>query len=217
MRTIKSTRVKNAIKHVFPFAVTATLLFSSNCVSNAKQEENLWALDQSHCKAIFTATHDTLSPVTGWFDNVSGNIEYDGKNLSKAKVLAYINTDSLDSGSNLRDMHLRSEHFFDVKKFPIIEFHSAQITPSGPGKFKMTGELKIRGISKTVTLDCEGPRGPVFDDSHKKTYIGVTAKTKINKNDFGMTWNRDVMKGVKMVSDEAQITLEIEAVKVSKR
>lgn len=217
MRTIKSTRVKNAMKHVFPFAVTATLLFSSNCVSNAKQEENLWALDQSHCKAIFIATHNTLSPVTGWFDSVGGKIDYDGKDLTKAKVVAYITTESLDSGSSLRDMHLRSEHFFDVKKFPVIEFHSTKITPSGPGKFKMQGDLKIKGVSKAVNLDCEGPRGPIIEDSHKRTFIGVTAKTKINKNDFGMTWNRDVSKGIKMVSDEAQIILEIEAVKVSER
>ncbi len=206
-----------SVKGFIPITIFAALLLSNIGFVTAKPEANLWSLDQTHCKAIFAATHDTLSPVTGWFDNVSGTVEYDGKNLATAKVLAYINTDSLDSGSQLRDMHLRSEHFFDVKKYPIMEFRSTKITPTGSGKFKMQGDLKIRGISKSVSLDCEGPKGPVYDDSHKQTYIGITAKTKINKNDFGMTWNRDVAKGIKMVSDEAQITLEIEAVKVSRR
>lgn len=186
------------------------------CVGNgapAVAESSSWGLDPSHCKAIFVSTHDGLSPVTGWFDKVRGALEYDGKNLSKAHIIAHIETASIDSGSEMRDFHLRSENFFDVKNFPEMAFESKVITPTAPGKFKMTGILEIRGIKKTVVLDCQGPTGPIVDD-HKQKLIGVVAKTRINKKDFGMTWNREVAKGVFMVSDQVDITLEIEAVQV---
>lgn len=194
--------------------ISLVIAIAFSC-SIANAANNKWGLDPTHCKAIFVTMHNgALAPVTGWFDKIRGTIDYDGKNLAKAKVMAHIETDSIDSGSNFRDMHLRSEHFFDVKKFPDISFESKSVKPVSPGKFKMTGDLTIRNIKKSVVLDCTGPTGPVFDKDHKQSLIGVTAKTKINRKDFGMTWNREVDKGVFMVSDQAEITLEIEAIKI---
>ena len=185
------------------------------CSAPAIAKPMKWGLDKTHCKAIFVSMHDgSLCPVTGWFDSIRGSVEYDGKDLSKAKVSAYIEANSLDSGNSVRDMHLKSEHFFAVQKYPDISFESKSITPVSPGKFKMTGDLTIRGIKKTVVLDCLGPTGPIMDNDHKQTRIGVTAKTKINKKDFGMTWNHEVARGVNMVSEQAEISLEIEAIQV---
>lgn len=171
-----------------------------------------WGLDQSHCKAIFVVLHDGIAPVTGWFNKVRGSLTYDGKNITKAKVIAHIEADSLNSGSNMRDFHLKSEHFFDVKKFPDISFESSAVVPLSQGKFKMTGDLTIRGTKKKVSLDCQGPTGPIFDKEHKQYRIGVIARTKLSKKDFGMTWNREVAKGFFLVADNAEITLEIECV-----
>ncbi len=193
-------------------------IFSSFQLSAAAAEApgNRWGFDQTHCKAIFVATHDGLAPVTGWFNKVRGSLRYDGKNIEKASVEAHIETESLDSGSSIRDMHLKSEHFFDVKKYPDISFVSTKIKALSPGKFKMSGVLEIKGIKKEVELDCQGPTGPVFDRDHKQSIIGVLAKTRIKKKDFGMTWNREVAKGVFLVSEDADITLEIECIKIGK-
>lgn len=195
-------------------AVLTTVLICGTSGSAQKEKVSArWGLDQAHCKAIFVVTHDGLAPVTGWFNKMRGKVEYDGKNLNKAKVSAHIETDSLNSGSNMRDFHLKSEHFFDVKKYPDMSFESTEIKQLSPGKFKMTGTLEMRGIKKKVVLDCQGPKGPIVDD-HKQTRIGFTAKTKLNKKDFGMIWNREVTKGVFLTGDEADISLEIECIRI---
>lgn len=194
-------------------ALLSLSMITAAAVESANKPANRWGLDQTHCKAMFTVSHEGLAPVTGWFNKVRGSLDYDGKNLAKAKITAHIETASLNSGSDLRDFHLKSEHFFDVKQFPDISFESTEVKPLAPGKFKMTGNLEIRGIKKKVTLDCQGPTGPIVDD-HKQTRIGVTAKTKLNKKDFGMVWNREVAKGVFLVADDAEINLEIECIKI---
>ncbi|MBX9686898.1 MAG: YceI family protein [Candidatus Obscuribacterales bacterium] len=191
---------------LFSFLTLTTLL-------PARAELSSWGYDQDHCKAIFVVTHAGLAPVTGWFKKIRGRVEFDSANLKNSRVKAKIETESLDSGSHFRDFHLKSEHFFDIKNFSVISFESTEIKPLGPGKFQMTGTLEIRGIKKTVVLDCQGPRGPIFDD-HKQDRMGFSARTKINRKDFGMDWNREVAKNVLMLGDLAEINLEIELIKV---
>lgn len=193
----------------------ATFLLIGVFPVQAQKLPERWGLDQAHSKAIFVVIHDGIAPVTGWFNKVRGTVSYDGKNLQTAKVTAHIDANSLDSGSKMRDFHLRSEHFFDVKQYPDISFVSTTIKPISPGKFQMIGDLTIRNVKKKVTLDCSGPRGPLFDKDHKQYRIGVSAKTKLNKKDFGMVWNREVSKGFFLVADEAEISLEIECAGVA--
>src|SRR5262249_44352902 len=145
-----------------------------------------WGLEQGHCKAIFVCGHDGIAPVTGWFTQIMGGVEYDGKNLKTAHCTAYIESKSLNTGLSVRDFHLKSPDFFDVEKYPLIKFESTAIKPVSPGKFKMEGSMEIRGIKKPVVFDCSGPVGPIVEDEKKQKRIGVTAKTSVNRQDFGI-------------------------------
>lgn len=190
-----------------------SLLFQLSAEAIPQRKNKDWMMDQAHCKAIFVCNHDGLAPVTGWFDRIMGGAKYDGKNLQNAQIFANIETNSLLSGCPPRDFHLKSADFFDVKNFPLMTFQSTAIKPGKPGKFKMEGDLEIKGIKKHVVLDCQGPVGPVMEDDRKIKRLGFTAKTSINRKDFGIKWNREVSKGVFMVDDKVDITLEMELMK----
>lgn len=181
--------------------------------ARAQQPSQKWTHDAAHCKAIFRVGHDSgVGCVTGWFNKMLSSLEFDGKNLATAKVRTTIFTESLTTGSDIRDRHLKTDHFFDVEKYPSMKFRSSSITPVAPGKFKMTGELEIKGRKKTVTFDCVGPKGPVLGDNDQ-TRIGVIATTKLNRKDFDVAWNREVSPGIFMVGDDVDVTLEMEYLK----
>ena len=196
------------------WVVLAFMLALLVCLMPAFSANSHWGMDIAHCKAIFTVKHDGLSPVTGWFSNISGSLDYDPKNLSQSKTEAWIETSSLNSGFGMRDVHLRASDFFDVKKYPQMYFKSQEVIPVSPGKFKMVGILTLRDLKKKVVLDCTGPTGPIVDEQ-KQERIGVQATTKLNRKDFGIIWNREVSPGVFMVADPVDITLEMEFLKVA--
>lgn len=174
-------------------------------------------MDSTHCKAIFTVNHDGLSPVTGFFSKMYGGIrDFDGKKVEGAKVTAYIEVESISTGLFPRDFHLKSENFFDIKKYQRMEFTSTAVKSLAPGKFKLIGNLKIKDISKKVEWDCEGPTGPIKDE-HNMLRIGFTAKTKLNRKDFGINWNREVAPSVFMVGDPVDVRLELEFVQPQTR
>lgn len=168
-----------------------------------------WALDQQHCKAIFAVKHYGLAPVTGWLNKVYGTVKFDPKDLRKATVKAFIESNSINSGSGPRDFHLRSEHFLDVKKYPLITFDSTEVKPLSKNRFQLTGTLSIKDVKKKVTLDCTGPIGPITDEKKQKRF-GFSGKTTINRKDFGISWNREASPGLFMVGDQIDIILEIE-------
>ncbi|MBX9569914.1 MAG: YceI family protein [Candidatus Obscuribacterales bacterium] len=192
------------------FAGLATsLLIQLGSPSRSAAALEGWALDQQHCKAIFSVKHYGLAPVTGWFNKVYGSARYDAKDLKKSYVKAFIETTSINSGSGPRDFHLRSEHFLDTKAYPMITFDSTELKPQSKGKFQLVGTLTIKDKKKKVVLDCEGPVGPITDEKKQKR-LGFTAKTTINRKDFGITWNREASPGLFMVGDQIDILLEIE-------
>ena len=178
--------------------------------------QSLWLQDNPHSKAMFCVGHDNIGSVTGWFNNMNSTLKYDGKNLKTAAVSAKIFVSSLNTGFEMRDQHLRSANFFDQQKYPEITFQSTSITPGPANKFKMTGDLTIRGKKKSVTLDCIGPKGPVVGDN-EKTRIGIKASTRLNRRDFDFNWTREVSPGVFMVQDDVDVTLELEYVQLGKK
>ncbi len=195
----------------------ACVLISMIRLLPADGEEIRWAHDIPHSKAIFRVGHDNgIAPVTGWFNRMVSFLKYDGKDLKSASVTAIILVDSLNTGDQARDQHLRSEHFFDAAKYPQIGFKSTSIKPITPGKFRMTGDLQIKGKTKSVTLDCIGPKGPLKGDQGIAR-LGITATTHVNRKDFDMSWNREVSPAVFMVGDDVEITLEMEYVKRERR
>jgi polyisoprenoid-binding protein YceI len=170
-----------------------------------------YQIDPSHSQANFTVKHMMVSKVHGTFHKLSGTIDYDEKAPEKTVVNAEIDASSVSTGDAKRDGHLKTPDFFDVANHPKIIFKSKKVTSSGPGKFSVLGDLTLRGVTKEVTLDVEG-----FDHAQASPWgtinRGATATTKINRKDFGVSWQKDLDKGGVVVSDEVQITLEIEAV-----
>lgn len=179
--------------------------------SQSSVQASKWLPDLSHSKALFTVKHDGIAPVTGWFTEMNGMLEYDEKNLEKSKLDIYIEVKTLNTGDEGRDFHLKSENFFELSKYPTINFTAASIKKTGKNTFKMTGPLTIKDVTKTVDIDCIGPFGPLTDDK-KQTRMGFIGTTKLNRHDYHVSWNREVSKGVMMVADQVEIRLEMEFV-----
>ena len=167
-----------------------------------------WDIDPAHSVATFKVRHLMVSNVPGEFGKVSGVVNYDPADPSKSSVEATIDTTSITTRQEARDKHLKSPDFFDVEKFPTIIFKSKKVEKAGDGKLKITGDLTIKGVTKEVVLDVDGPMAPVTTPNGMKS--GASATTKINRQEFGVSWNKSLDGGGVVVSDEVAITIDIE-------
>jgi polyisoprenoid-binding protein YceI len=179
--------------------------------AQAPVSPNAWTIDPAHSSASFAVRHMRVSNVHGTFGSMKGTIEWDGKNVSSIKADTVIDTTTITTQNEKRDGHLKSADFFDVAKFPQITFKSKKAEAAGTGKFKLTGDLTIRGVTKEVVLDVDGPSQPLT--AQGRTRVGATATTKINRQDYGVSWNRNLDGGGFVVSDDVMITLELELMK----
>ncbi len=170
-----------------------------------------WQIDPAHSAAHFSVRHLMISNVRGEFGKVSGNVVLDPSDLTKSTVEVIVDATTIDTREPQRDEHLRSADFFDVANHPSITFRSKQITAAGAGRFKVTGDLTIRGVTRAVTFDVDGPTPPV-KDPWGNVRAGVSATAKINRKDFGLVWNALTEAGGVVVGDEVSITFEAELV-----
>jgi polyisoprenoid-binding protein YceI len=168
-----------------------------------------WQIDPAHSAAHFSVRHLMISNVRGEFSKLSGNVALDPADLTRSTVEVSLETSSINTREPQRDEHLRSADFFDVANHPAIAFRSTRIAAAGPGHFQLTGNLTIRGVSKEITFNVEGPT-PSVKDPWGNTRSGVVATAKINRKDFGLVWNALVEGGGVMVGDEVSITIEAE-------
>jgi len=166
-----------------------------------------WDLDPVHSQIGFAARHLMVSKVRGKFDKFDVQIVTAEKPLDST-VSVSIDAGSVDTGTEMRDNDLRSERFLDVANHPLITFKSTSVTQDGD-KYKVVGDLTIRGVTKQVTLDVEP--GGLSADPYGGTRAGFSATTEINRTDFGVSFNAPIPGGV-MVSEKVQIDLEAEAV-----
>ena len=171
-----------------------------------------WEIDSAHSGAHFSVRHLMIATVRGEFRKVTGTLNMDEKDISKSSVEAVIDTTTIDTREERRDNHLKSADFFDVAKFPTITFKSKSVTRQAEGKFKVAGDLTLHGVTKPVILDVEGLTNQV-KDQRGNIKTGALATTKINRSDFGLTWNRAVETGGVVVSDEVGIIIDLELVK----
>lgn len=186
------------------FALAAAALFAPAIPAAAQT----WEIDSTHSQSTFAVRHLMVATVRGEFGKTAGTVEFDGKNLSSIKVNATIDVNSISTREPKRDDHLRSPDFFDVAKFPTITFVSKRAEPAGEGKFKLVGDLTMRGVTKEVVLDVVGPTAPV-KGSRGETRVGATATTTLNRKDFGVSWSRTLDGGGVVVSDEVQVTIDL--------
>lgn len=171
-----------------------------------------WQIDPAHTNVEFTVRHMMISNVKGQFQKTSGTITTDGSNQASAKIDATIDVTSIDTRVEKRDAHLKSPAFLDVDKFPTITFKSTKVEAAGPGKWKVTGDLTLHGVTKPVVLEVEASGTPITDPMGN-TRAGAAATTKINRKDFGLIWNQPLETGGVLVGDEVAISIDVEAIK----
>ena len=172
--------------------------------------QSKWALDPTHSELQFKVKHLMITTVTGSIKTLSATLESESDDFQNAKVDFEGAIDSIDTGNTDRDNHLKSADFFDAEKFPAITFSSTAFTGSGED-YKLTGDLTVKGITKPVTLNVEF--GGIATDPWGNTKAGFTINGKINRNDFGLTWNAVLETGGVMVSEEVRILGELQFVK----
>jgi len=153
-----------------------------------------------------------ISNVKGQFPMVTGALTVDENDLARSRVEASIEAASIETRDPQRDAHLRSADFLDVEKFPTLSFNSTRISLVREGELAVEGDLTIRGVTRKVTFSVEGPTPPV-KDPWGNTRVAVSATTKINRKDFGLTWNAALETGGILVGDEVAVTLDVEFVK----
>ncbi|HVL90227.1 MAG TPA: YceI family protein [Actinomycetota bacterium] len=169
-----------------------------------------WQIDPAHSRAMFTVRHLTIADIRGDFGAVTGTVEYDGKDLTKAKVTATIDVNSITTRVAARDEHLKTDDFFDVKNHPTMKFVSTSITPKGNGRYDLTGDLTIRGVTRRVALEMTAPAGPVT--VRGDTRLGASASGTINRKDFGIKYHELLDNGGLAVADNVLIQLDVEVI-----
>ncbi len=193
----------------FLFAV-ASLSFTLGFAPSAHaQGEVTWSIDGSHSHVGFKVRHMMVSWVRGQFTKVDGTITFDGSNLKGAQVEVTIDVASIDTQTEKRDEHLRGADFFDVETHPTITFRSTKVKPGSGDTFQLVGDLTLKGVTREVALEVEGALTPVTDP-WGNVKLGFTATTTINRQDFGMTWNKSLDGGGVVVGDDVHLVIEVE-------
>jgi polyisoprenoid-binding protein YceI len=188
--------------------VSAIALLAS--LSALAQTSN-WNIDPAHSTAQFTVRHMGISNVTGNFTKLTGSVVLNEKDITQSQVSANIDVSSVDTRVEMRDKDLRSPNFFDVEKYPTIEFKSKRIVSSG-GKLQVIGDLTIHGTTREVTLDGDGPT-PELTDPWGNSRRGISATTTINRKDFNLVYNNLLKTGEAVVGDNVKIQIDAEMVK----
>jgi polyisoprenoid-binding protein YceI len=169
-----------------------------------------WTIQDVHTAAEFAVRHMMITYVRGHFKNIAGTLDFDPAQPERATAEVAFDAASLWSGQPDRDDHLRSEDFLDVARHPQITFRSTRVEPMARNEFRVIGDLTIRGVTWPVTLDVRylGQGRSPFDD----TRAGFTATTRINRHDWGVSWNSEMQDGGVVVGDDVFITIDVEAI-----
>jgi polyisoprenoid-binding protein YceI len=188
-------------------AVTAGLAAVLSLPASAAT--STWQVDPAHSEALFSIRHLTISTVRGGFSKIKGTISFDDKDPSKSVVDVAIDMSTVDTREPKRDDDLRSDKFFDVTKYPTMTFKSTKVEQVSAGKLKVTGDLTLHGVTKEVVLDVDGPSAAIKDPWGNQR-AAASATTKINRQDFGVKWNKTIDNGGVMLGDDVSITIDVE-------
>jgi polyisoprenoid-binding protein YceI len=169
-----------------------------------------WNIDPSHSAAQFTVRHLVISKVRGQFERWQGTIHFDPSQPEASTVSVRIDAASIDTHEPNRDQHLRSADFFDVVKYPEITFESRKVERRGTDRYRVVGDLTMHGVTRSVDLDAEYLGAGKDPWGHQR--IGFFAKTSINRKDFGLNWNQVLESGGVVVSEQVEISLDVQAI-----
>jgi len=171
-----------------------------------------WNIDPVHSVAEFKVKHMMISNVKGHFTGVNGVLSLYETDVTFSGVEAAIEVATINTRDEGRDAHLKSPDFFNADQFPTMSLKSTSIGRNGDGDLVVAGDLTIRGVTRKVEFAVEGP-SPAAKDPWGNTRIGLSATTKINRKDFGLTWNAALETGGLLVGEEITITLDLQFVK----
>lgn len=190
---------------------TILLLVAAALSMETNAQTTRWDIDPTHSQVTFSATHLLITEVTGNFKQYSGNVLSDKADFSDAKVDFSIKVNSINTENEMRDTHLKGDDFFNAAKFPEINFKGKQMKSAGKGKYKLTGDLTIRDVTKTITLDV------VYSGTTKDPWGNIKAgfkiTGKINRFDYGLKWNTLTEAGGAVVGQDIEIKIPLQLVK----
>jgi polyisoprenoid-binding protein YceI len=167
-----------------------------------------WVLDPAHSELQFKVKHMMITNVSGSFSDFTASLDQEGDSFANASIRFSAKVDSISTGNEQRDGHLKSPEFFDTASHPEITFESTSFTLVEGDDWKLNGTLTIKGVSHNVSLDVEF--GGIQNDPWGNTKSGFSLKGKINRKDFGLNWNAVLETGGVMVSEEVRIHAEIQ-------
>lgn len=172
-------------------------------------DTSVWEIDPAHSSVLFAVRHLMVATVRGEFGKVTGTVTLDENDPTKSSIEATIDATSINTRNAKRDEHLRGPDFFDVEKYPTMTFKSTKIEALGEGKFKVSGDLTMHGVTKEVVLAVEGTTTPVKDPMGR-VKLGGGATTTLNRKDFGIVYNRPLETGGILIGEEVDVTIDVE-------
>jgi len=170
-----------------------------------------WVIDSAHSEVEFKVRHLMITNVTGSFKSFSSEVETEGDDLTTAKITFTAKIDSISTGNEQRDGHLKSADFFDLEKYPEIVFEAQGLKGKGGDEYEADGELTMHGVTKKIKLNVES--GGIVKDPYGQTKAGFSIKGKINRKDFGLNWSAVTEAGGVVVSDEVRVNAEVQYIK----
>ncbi len=172
-----------------------------------------WSIDPTHSEVQFKVKHLVISTVTGTFNTFYGSVETENEDFSDAKVAFELSVDSIDTNQEQRDAHLKSADFFDAEKFPKITFNSSSFKKVKGEEYKLTGDLTIKEVTKTVELNVE--YGGAATDFYGNQKAGFEVTGKINRKEFGLVWEGITEAGAIVVGEDIRLNFNIQISKQS--
>ena len=173
-----------------------------------------YELDPVHSHLGFSVRHMMVSHQRGQFPGVTGTLTLDRDNLAASRVEVAIDVATINTNNTDRDNHLRSADFFDVANHPKITFASREVKVAGDGELRVTGDLTIRGTTRSVVLTAE-PISEESKDPYGNIKVGTSATAKISRKEFGLVWNAVLETGGVALGDEVKLTLDVQFVRKS--
>ncbi|HWX22336.1 MAG TPA: YceI family protein [Candidatus Binatia bacterium] len=180
------------------------------CLSPLARAADTYNIDAAHSNVGFAVSHLVINTVKGKFNELTGSVVLDGTQITEAK--GTIQTKSIDTGVAARDKHLRSADFFDVEKYPTINFQAKRVETKGADPV-LVGDFTMHGVTKEISMPVT-VKGPI-KDPWGNTRVGLQAKTKLNRKDYGLTWSKTTEAGGLIVGDEVEIEINAEASKAA--
>jgi len=191
------------MKRLFALILSVALLAPLNVLAAT------YTLDPAHTTIGFKVKHLMITNVKGSFEKFKGTVVIDEKDITKSKVNVSIEIASINTNIAKRDEHLRSGDFFDAGKYPVMTFDSTKVERAGADTLKVTGNLTIKGVAKQVVLTVDGPSGEI-ESPQGVAKRGASAVATINRQDFGVSWNKKLDAGGVVVADEVHIIIDAE-------